>query len=136
MTKTRFLGEFLARFRQKNRPIRLRGHEAIALQPLNRTAYGDVGDAQSMRQINGARFARFGDKIGDQLHIILRCLLRMLFTRAPTGGHGGNIARLLGNIWGGGLAIHTPNKAEKETFDNPVSECIIGYNYNARQNFE
>lgn len=60
----------------------------MTLEALDRAAHSDVGDAKSTGEIDGTSFAGRGDEVGDQLHVILRGFLGVLFAGARPGGRG------------------------------------------------
>ena len=66
---------------QENGAVRETRDQPVALQPLNRPRHRHVRDPKPARQVDHARLAGRGDQLGDDLDIILRDLVRMLFPR-------------------------------------------------------
>lgn len=64
-------------FSKKNCPVRLRSDEAGLLQPSDGPIDGDVSHTETFGEIDDARFAQFGDQVGDGLDIILGNLVGM-----------------------------------------------------------
>jgi len=71
-------GQVAASIRQENRAIGLRGYKAALLESRNGAIDGDVCDAETFCQVDDARFAGFGDQIGDGLNVILRDFVGVL----------------------------------------------------------
>ncbi len=65
---------------EKDRSIRLRGDEALPLQPLDGAIRGHVGDTQSPREVRQARLARLRNQLGNHFHVVLRKLLRAILS--------------------------------------------------------
>jgi len=73
-----FPGQLQSGGGQKDRTIRLRGHEPVALQPPDGAVDGDVGDAEPAGEIRHPRLTGGGDQLRNQFRIVLGGLLGML----------------------------------------------------------
>ena len=88
------------------------------MQALNRPRHCHVGDPEPTRQIDHPRLTGRGDQLRDNLDIILRDLLRMLFPRPAwmamwkDGAAGAGFGRL-----GGGWR-HSESKTKERFVDN------------------
>ena len=78
VSSARRLRDFLPLVGQKDAPIRLRSHQTLALEPLDRFGNGDVRHSQSLRQIHRPRLPRFADQRVDQLDIVLGVFAAMV----------------------------------------------------------
>lgn len=116
VTATGFLRKPAPGIGKKNRAIGLRGDEAVALKALDGAAYGDVGDAETARQVNDPRLACAGSEFGDQFHVVFGGFVRVLFPGA--GGiaieGGGALGRGLSGA--GGRSWHCVEKNARNSF--------------------
>ena len=80
--RPRFLRQPAAGVGEKDGAVGLRGHEAGALQPLDRPIHGDMRDRETTGDVDDPRLPFRLDEVGDQLDIVLGELLRMVVARA------------------------------------------------------